>query len=248
MMGGYLMQLQNFSVNDGEGIRTIVFMAGCPLRCAWCANPEGQTCRNAMTHWAETDEVLHKIRQQEIFYRYSGGGVTFSGGEATAQPQFLSEMADTLYNDGISLALETCGQFDFAALRPVLEKMDLIFMDLKHPDTQLHRQFTGTGNETILENLQKTAALGVPLVVRIPVIVDVNADDATMGKAFTFISQHCPGAKLELLPYHRYGETKYDKLSLPRPPTAFAAPTKAQLAAWEQMAAQTYGIEVVSYK
>ena len=66
-MGGYIMQLQNFSVNDGDGIRTTIFMAGCPLRCAWCTNPEGQTCRNAMTHWAETSEVVQKIRQQEIF-------------------------------------------------------------------------------------------------------------------------------------------------------------------------------------
>lgn len=121
-MGGYLMQLQNFSVNDGDGIRTVVFMAGCPLRCAWCANPEGQTCRNAMTHWAETGDVLKKLRQQEIFYRYSGGGVTFSGGEATAQPHFLAELVDALYDDGISLALETCGQFDFAALRPCCKK------------------------------------------------------------------------------------------------------------------------------
>ena len=81
-MGGYLMQLQNFSVNDGEGIRTIVFMAGCPLRCAWCANPEGQTCRNAMTHYAAAEDVLREIRRQSMFYRYSGGGVTFSGGAA----------------------------------------------------------------------------------------------------------------------------------------------------------------------
>lgn len=247
-MGGYLMQLQNFSVNDGDGIRTIVFMAGCPLRCAWCANPEGQTCCNAMTHWGETADILAKIRQQEIFYRYSGGGVTFSGGEATAQPHFLAELVDALYDDGISLALETCGQFDFAALRPVLEKMNLIFIDLKHPDSPAHRRFTGLGNEVILQNLQKTAALGVPMVVRIPTIVGVNADDATMQRAFAFISKHCPGAKLELLPYHRYGEGKYAELGLPRLSADFAAPTKAQLARWEALAAQQYGIEVVSYK
>lgn len=246
-MGGYLMQLQNFSVNDGDGIRTIVFMAGCPLRCAWCANPEGQTCCNAMTHWAETADILAKIRQQEIFYRYSGGGVTFSGGEATTQPQFLAELVDALYDDGISLALETCGQFDFAALRPVLEKMDLIFMDLKHPDSQAHRRFTGLGNEVILQNLQKAAALGVPMVVRIPTIVGVNADDATMQRAFAFISKYCPGARVELLPYHRYGEAKYDTLGLPRP-AAFAAPTKAQLDHWEELAAKKYGIEVASFK
>ena len=185
-MGGYIMQLQNFSVNDGDGIRTTIFMAGCPLRCAWCANPEGQTCRNAMTHWAETSEVL--------------------------------------------------------------QKMDLIFMDLKHPDSEAHRRFTGVGNETILQNLQKTAALDIPLVVRIPMIAGVNTDASTLHKAFAFISTSCPGAQLELLPYHRYGETKYDALGLPRPSAAFAAPTKAQLSGWEQLAAQEYGIKVTSYK
>ena len=90
-MGGYIIQLQNFSVNDGEGIRTNVFMAGCPLRCAWCANPEGQVMKNPMTRWVETEEILSALRRQLIFYRYSGGGVTFSGGEPTAQPQFLKE-------------------------------------------------------------------------------------------------------------------------------------------------------------
>ena len=88
-------------------------MAGCPLRCAWCSNPEGQTMRNPMTRYVETEEVLSELRHQAIFYRQSGGGVTFSGGEATAQPEFLREMVDELYDEGFSLAIETCGQFRF---------------------------------------------------------------------------------------------------------------------------------------
>lgn len=247
-MSGYIMQLQNFSVNDGEGIRTVVFMAGCPLRCAWCANPEGQTCRNAMTHWAETDEILREIRRQSIFFRNSGGGVTFSGGEATAQPAFLREMVDALYDEGFSLDMETCGQFDFDALRPTLQKLDLVFMDLKHMDPEIHRRFTGADNSRILQNLQKTAALGIPLVIRIPAILGVNCDESDMRGAFEFISARCAGAKLELLPYHRYGESKYKTLGLPAPSAAFATPTREQLNAWEQMAQREYGIEVVSYK
>ncbi len=82
-MGGYIMQIQNYSVNDGEGIRTTIFLAGCPLRCMWCANPEGQTLRNPMTRYVSTAEILAVVRRQMIFYRKSGGGVTFSGGEAT---------------------------------------------------------------------------------------------------------------------------------------------------------------------
>ena len=162
------MQLQHFSVNDGDGIRTIVFMAGCPLRCAWCANPEGQTRRNAMTHWAETEDILAELRHQAIFFRQSGGGVTFSGGEATAQPDFLREMVDALYDEGFSLAIETCGYFDYAQMAPTLRKMDTIFIDIKHIDPRQHHAFTGVDNALILQNIRRASDEGLPLVVRIP--------------------------------------------------------------------------------
>ena len=169
-MGGYITQIQHCSVNDGEGIRTLIFLAGCPLRCAWCANPEGQTRENPMTRWMETEEVLQAVRRQAIFYRFSGGGVTFSGGEATAQGEFFQELTQRLYDEGYDLALETCGVFDFDRMAPTLGKMNQIFMDLKHPDPMSHRRFTGLDNRLVLENLRRTAQLGPPLVVRIPVI------------------------------------------------------------------------------
>ena len=103
--GGYIMQLQNYSVNDGDGIRTDIFLAGCPLWCRWCSNPEGQTLKNLMTRYLTVEEVLAVIRKQRIFYRYSGGGVTFSGGEATVQTGFLRTLTESLYDMGISLAL-----------------------------------------------------------------------------------------------------------------------------------------------
>ncbi len=246
-MGGYIMQLQNFSVNDGEGIRTIVFMAGCPLRCAWCSNPEGQTMDNSMVHWMETEDILKELRRQAIFYRNSGGGVTFSGGEATAQPEFLREMVDALYDEGFSLAIETCGQFDFEKLEPVLRKMDLIFMDLKHIDPEQHRKFTGVDNAVILENIRRTSQLGVPFVVRIPSILGVNCDDAAMDGAFAFLRDNAPTASLEFLPYHRYGETKYKELGMDLPDEGFGTPTQEQLDAWKTRA-ESQGIHVVSYR
>lgn len=246
-MGGYIMQLQNFSVNDGEGIRTTVFLAGCPLRCAWCSNPEGQTMQNPMTRWAETEEILQEIRRQAIFYRHSGGGVTFSGGEATAQPQFLKELTDALYDEGFSLALETCGQFDFSLLEPTLRKMDLIFLDLKHIDPEKHRELTGADNQRILENIVKTARLGVPMVVRIPAILGVNCDDAAMLGALSFLRDNHLDVAVEFLPYHRYGEDKYRQLGKKPPDSRFEIPTQEQLQAWEQLAAQM-GLRVVSYK
>lgn len=244
---GNVFQIQNYSVNDGDGIRTTVFLAGCPLRCDWCANPEGQDTENPMVCRMTTDEVFREILRQEIFYRFSGGGVTFSGGEATAQPDFLRELTDMLYDEGISVNLETCGYFDFDTLRPVLVKMDRIFMDLKHTNTVLHKKYTGTDNEKILENIRKTAELGVPMVVRIPLIVGFNADDASMEASFRFLRDNAPGAQLELLPFHTLGEEKYRKLGRHYAVESFSVPSQDRIDECTRMA-EEYGIQVVSYR
>lgn len=241
------MQLQNMSVNDGSGIRTIIFMAGCPLSCAWCSNPEGQTQNNPMVHYVETEDIIKEVDRQAIFYRFSGGGVTFSGGEATAQPAFLDELSGILYDKGYDLAIETCGLFDWETLKPSLQRMDTIFMDLKHPDSDEHRRWTGVGNELILDNMSKADRLNAQLVVRIPAVVGVDADDTTMASAIALIKEKAPGASLEILPYHEYGLDKYKELGLTPPPAAFKPPAAEQLARWRQMAEEA-GIKTVSYK
>ena len=181
------------------------------------------------------------------FFRQSGGGVTFSGGEATAQPDFLREMVDALYDEGFSLAIETCGYFDYAQMAPTLRKMDTIFIDIKHIDPRQHHAFTGVDNALILQNIRRASDEGLPLVVRIPSIVGLNAEDETMTRVFDFFEKNQIRAKLEFLPYHRYGEAKYEKLGLALPDPRFATPSEEQLAHWTAMA-EARGIEVVSYK
>ena len=246
-LGGYIMQTQHFSVNDGDGIRTTIFFAGCPLRCAWCANPEGQTCRNPMTRWAEVPDLAREIWRQAIFYRFSGGGVTFSGGEATMQPDFLRALADCFYDDGIPLAIETCGVFDFDRLAPILARMDQIFYDFKHLDPRIHRAYTGLDNRLILENLPRTADLGVPLTVRIPVVPGFNGDDSTLAAMFAWLADNLPAATLELLPYHRFGEEKYRQLGRPLPPASFTVPAPEDMDRWRDMARDA-GLTLASYR
>lgn len=247
MTGGYVMNIQNFSVNDGEGIRTNIFLAGCPLQCRWCSNPEGQTLNNCMTTYMTAEDVVSKIKKQLIFYRYSGGGVTFSGGEATVQKNFLRELAKEFYDMGLTLAIETCGEFAFGEVCDILKMMDLIFLDIKHMDDEKHKEYTGVSNKRILENAVNIAELRIPLVIRIPVIHGVNTDERNIRAAFEFIKKEIPSAKLELLPYHTLGEGKYRKLHMPQPSSEFQTPSEEEIDRWNHMA-QRMGITVVSYK
>lgn len=244
---GYVMSVQRYSVNDGDGIRSTIFLAGCPLRCVWCSNPEGQTRINSMTQRMSVQDVVDQISKDEMFFRFSGGGVTFSGGEATAQPEFLQILTDIFYDRGYDLAVETCGYFDFERMRPVLEKMNRVFIDLKLLDSEKHLRYTGADNHLILENMIRIAESEIPAVVRIPVINGVNGSDDEMKKAFLFIREKAEKVQLELLPYHRYGEAKYLKLKRPLPPAEFSIPSDEQMRHLKKLA-EEIGIRVVSFR
>ncbi len=245
--GGYIMQMQNFSVNDGEGIRTTIFLSGCPLHCKWCSNPEGQTLENGMTRFVTAEEVVSHISRQMPFYRHSGGGVTFSGGEATLQEQFLRKLTNTLYDMGIHLALETCGYFDFERVKDILNKMELIFFDIKHMSEKEHSELTGKSIKPILENSKRVASLNKEMVVRIPLIRDVNGTEENIRQTISFMKENIPEAKLEFLPYHTFGADKYKKLKREPPSSRYEAPSEEQIRAWKEMAC-LYDIEVVSYR
>lgn len=296
---GYFMEPQNFSVNDGNGIRTIIFFAGCDLRCKWCSNPESWTNINKVAYYKKTctncerckkfcpkdvevnlnfskerkkciscgicseicltssrksliyqytsSDIIKFIDKQKIFYRYSGGGVTFSGGEATKQADILRELTYNLYDQALNLALETSGYFDFDEIKDILEKLDLIFVDIKHMDNSLHKYYTGLGNELILNNISRLKEINVPVVVRIPLIAGVNSDLNNIRLTSRFLKNNLPNAKLELLPYHSFGDEKYDALGLELPPKEFKAPEPENI----RMLINTIhdeGIETISYR
>ncbi|WP_077074818.1 glycyl-radical enzyme activating protein [Aedoeadaptatus urinae] len=276
---GYVMQLQPFSVNDGDGIRTTVFMAGCPLRCQWCANPEGlenqikigwyerkcigcgkcveacpkdigidlnkerdrciacgrctEVCptgaRAYMVRKVDSDDIVEALKKDRLFYAMSGGGVTFSGGEPTAQPDFLNEVTKEIYDLGYSLAIETSGHFDFDAVKPSLERMDMIFMDLKHVDPALHKEYTGVSNERILENMARLQELNGDVVIRIPVIGGVNDEEAIIRRAARFVREKVPKAEMELLPYHPFGMIKYEAIGAAFDQSAFYRPSDEKM-------------------
>jgi pyruvate formate lyase activating enzyme len=157
------------------------------------------------------DQVLAEVERDRVFYEHSGGGMTLSGGEPLLQPAFSAALLQEAQRRGIHSAVETAGWAEEATVKRVLGLTDLILYDIKHMDAQTHKAATGVTNERILHNAQVAARLGVPMVVRTPVVEGFNdqvADIVAIGRFVVSL-----GVKeIHLLPYHRYGVPKYASL------------------------------------
>ena len=220
---GRIFNIQKFSINDGPGIRTTVFFKGCPLRCRWCANPESQNRNARIADAMENElyrgrtctvaEVMAVVRQDVPFYEESGGGLTLSGGEVLQQMDFAAALIEAARAEGIHTAVETTGFADPQAFRRFLPLPDLYLYDFKHYDRELHRAGTGVDNDWILENLRAVAAAGKPVVARIPVIPRFNLGmDHARGLASAL--RDIGVREVHLLPFHQFGEKKYEELGL----------------------------------
>lgn len=219
---GRIFDIQKYSIHDGPGIRTIVFLKGCSLRCKWCSNPEGQRYEIEQMQFAGENkvigrdvtvrELLEELKKDIPYYKRSGGGVTLSGGEATLQPAFAIALLRALKELGIDTAIETAGYQKFEIIKEYLPYLDHVLMDIKHMDSDKHKAFTKQPNGLILENARKIAESGADLTIRVPVIFGFNDTVSEISQIAAF-AKTLPGVKhLHLLPYHRMGEDKYSGL------------------------------------
>ena len=262
---GKIFNIQKFSINDGPGIRTVIFFKGCPLKCAWCSNPESQEmnfqivwdekkCRHCETcvktcpttaiknfdgkitvnhkncsacgicvkncparalklegEKKSVDEVMKIILQDLPFYEESGGGVTLSGGEAMLQHDFAIELLKALKEKNIHTAIETTGYVSNEIFAEVIKFLDLILFDIKHWDETKHKKKTGVSNVPILKNMKYAIDIGKEVLPRLPVIPNYNnsLDDA---KKFSERLKEVGAKKVQLLPFHQFGENKYKML------------------------------------
>ncbi len=280
-MTGTVFRIERFAVHDGPGIRTTVFLKGCPLRCWWCHSPESQriepevvrfpdrcarcgTCIEACPHDAISDtgsaivtdpsrcevcgtciracpngareiagrtltveELLAEIEKDVLFFDESGGGVTFSGGEPLMQPDFLEAALAECRSRRIRTAVDTCGLGDPRALARAAANTDLFLFDVKLIDDERHRQVTGASNARVLDNLRQLAADGRNIRVRFPLVPGINDrpdDVAALGRLVKSLGLR----RVDVLPYHRAGIAKYERLNADyllrdtRPPTPAA--------------------------
>ncbi|WP_159722157.1 glycyl-radical enzyme activating protein [Enterococcus sp. CSURQ0835] len=219
-----IFNLQKFSLHDGPGIRTVVFFKGCPLRCAWCANPESQHAypeamwdrqKERIVPIGEEKtiaEIMTVVLQDQAFYRESGGGVTLSGGEVLFQADFAIQLLKALKYHQIHTACETTGFCRAPLFREFLAYVDLLYFDVKHYDPAAHQVGTGVKNELILTNLQQALNSSVETIVRIPVIPTFN-DRLADAQQFAQLLHTLGAKKVELLPFHQFGEEKYVSLN-----------------------------------
>lgn len=262
---GIVFDIQRFSVHDGPGIRTTVFLKGCPLGCLWCHNPESQRMQpvlsfereicvmcggcvkecsrntqsivdgervirrelcvgcgncvdacntNALVLKGQTmtvEEVLREVLRDELLYRKSGGGVTISGGEPLMQPVFTLSILRRVKEQNLHTAIETCGHAKWDTFERVLEVTDLVIYDVKHMDSIQHKKLVGVGNELILQNLKKVMKRKKEVLVRIPLIPDINDSDENLRKSAEFM-RRLGIEGVELIPYHEFAATKYELL------------------------------------
>lgn len=215
---GTIYNIQRYSLHDGPGIRTIVFLKGCPLRCHWCSNPESQSIEPQLMdeelvgYEASVDEVMSVVMRDKVFYKTSNGGVTLSGGEPLFQWQFAMKLAETIKSEDLHLTIETAGYQQWDKLWAVAKWADLILYDLKILDGSKHFSETGVDNSLILVNLKRLKEMGKEIILRVPVIPSVN-DSTDALRDICHYAQGIGIKSVELLPYHRLGEGKYKALN-----------------------------------
>lgn len=217
MSKGIIFSIEEFAINDGPGIRTTVFLKGCPLRCAWCHNPEGLSFAPQVMHSHEGDRICGeeytaqtlaaRLLKDREFFAMNDGGVTVTGGEPLAQPEFLIELLQLL--EPVHRVIETSGYASDEVFQRVLPLVDLFLFDLKAMNPEIHKKYTGVDNTPILRNLATLCESGKPFIIRLPLIPGVNDTE----KHMTLVREAIEGSpglvRVEMLRYHKTAGAKY---------------------------------------
>ncbi|MBD3385919.1 radical SAM protein [candidate division KSB1 bacterium] len=218
METGIIFDIKEFAVHDGPGIRTTVFLKGYPLRCTWCQNPEGMSTEPQVIHSPAGDrmvgqmftsrELAGHLNKQVPILKANEGGVSFSGGEPLYQAAFVSEVIE--YLEGIHILLDTSGcgsEQDFDLL---IDRVNLVYFDLKLMNANLHQRYTGSSNTQILQNLQLLGKKNVPFVIRVPLIPGLTDTRENFVAIAETVRDFDALLRVDLLPYNQAAGAKYE--------------------------------------
>lgn len=215
--------------------------------CGQCVAVCPAGAREVMGEKLTVENVLSVVERDRVFYRQSGGGVTFSGGEALAQPGFLRKVTEQCWKLGISMVLETSGLFSWNQCGDILARMGMVFLDIKHMDPDVHKRMTGVENQNILRNGIRLVRNHIPLVVRVPLIPTINDGVENIKATAAFMSENLKGALgVEVLPYHNLGKGKFKPIGLEYQLDHIDPPQASALAEVKEIFSE-FGIEVLHF-
>lgn len=232
-MEGIIFDIKRFAIHDGPGLRTTIFLKGCPLNCWWCHNPESinpeietytsvdrlgeQTFKTTkqIGRKATADEVFIEIKKEAIFMEEGNGGLTISGGEPLLQPEFTAELLKLCINAGIHTTIDTAGAVTFNKFRMVIPFTNLFLFDIKLINYDNHKKYIGADNRLILQNFKEVVKAGKKVIARIPIIPNVNLNKTELNMMLIFFLP-LKGEnfnEIHLLPYHHIGQSKYNRFN-----------------------------------
>lgn len=251
---GRIFDIQRYSIHDGNGIRTIVFLKGCVLRCRWCCNPESQEydIQTMMVQGkpkvigrdVTVAEVMKTVEKDRQYYWRTGGGLTLSGGESLCQPEFATALLQAAQESGISTAMESMGCAKWETIEKLLPYLDQYLLDIKHMNPRKHKEFTGRSNELMIENAMKIAKSGMTeLSIRVPVIPGFNDTEEEIRQIAAYTATLPNVKRMHLLPYHRLGQDKYTGVNREYLMGDVKPPTNEHMQKLLKVAEMTSGIE-----
>ena len=207
---GRIHSFESFGTLDGPGVRYIVFMQGCALRCCYCHNPDTWQVDGGAVYSVE--EVMKKILSCRSYIKR--GGVTFSGGEPLLQPDFLAALLDSCRAENLHTAIDTAGSVPLSASRRCIDKADMLLLDIKSLDDALCRSITGSGNHNALDTLEYCEKSDKPVWIRHVVVPGITLDMKLLALLSEYLQKFNCIKRVDLLGYHKLGEYKWEKLGL----------------------------------
>lgn len=231
-MNGYIHSTESFGSVDGPGVRFVIFVAGCPMRCQFCHNPD--TWNMQVGEQRSADELLAQALRYKSYWK-DGGGITVSGGEPLMQMDFMIELFRKAKEKGVHTTIDTSGapftreEPFFSKFNELMKYTDLLLVDIKHIDDEQHKILTGRTNQNILDMARYLSDIGKPVWIRHVLVPERNDKDEYLEKLYDFISTLKNVQKVEILPYHTFGEYKWKELGYEYPLEGIEPPTKERI-------------------
>ncbi|WP_234495907.1 [formate-C-acetyltransferase]-activating enzyme [Vibrio maritimus] len=266
-----VFNIQRYSLNDGEGIRTVVFFKGCPLKCPWCANPESRSIEQVnirreskclhcdvceqdvdecpsgafeqVGYDVTVEELIAEIAKDDVFYQTSGGGVTLSGGEVLVHGKFCIELLKQLKKLGYKTAIETSGHGNSNHLVEMAKYCDEILFDFKMMNREQAKDVIGINLDKVLKSFDALKLASCKLIPRLPLIPGYTLDLINVDKVLHFLAPYSL-EELHLLPFHQFGSSKYETLGMTYSMKDTPVPTKQEVDAIQRHV-EAHGYKVV---